>query len=214
MDVESIYKMYFRDVFLYLDDVVSQDTRELVEEHLQSCESCRKEAAELGKDVVLNVSREARTSEARVLKKLKGYFLRKRVIISLVSIVAALAVAAGVYSILIIPKFCVPYDSSRIEIKDIDGTLYALYDGGYGSCALSPMQVETADGEKMIVQFYYYDNPWTRYISSRWKEGSEHMVFLGDADEVEEIYYGEFEVEDYMGESPSVDKEAELIWSR
>lgn len=40
------------------------------------------------------------------------------------------------------------------------------------------------------------------------------MVFLGDADEVEEIYYGEFEVEDYMGESPSVDKEAELIWSR
>lgn len=204
-----------RDILpLYLDNVVSQDTRELVEEHLQSCESCRKEAAEAGKDVVLNVSRETRTSEARILKKLKGYFLRKRVLLALFSAVAALAVAVGVYSILFLPKFYVPYDSRRIEIKNIDGTLYALYDGGDGSCALDPMRAETADGEKMIVQFYYYDNPWTRYISSRWNEGSKHMVFLGDADEVEEIYYGEFEAEDYMDQSPSVDKEAKLIWSR
>ena len=37
---------------LYLDDVVSQDTREMVEEHLESCDACRKEACVDRKSVV------------------------------------------------------------------------------------------------------------------------------------------------------------------
>ena len=63
---------------LYLDDVVCDDTKELVEEHLQSCSGCRKEAACIKKDVVLPASRAQRFAEAEVLKKIRNRISRKK----------------------------------------------------------------------------------------------------------------------------------------
>ena len=58
-----------RDILpLYLDEVVSEDTREMVEEHLQTCEACRREAKLMKADVVLPVNPDVRMSEKKELK--------------------------------------------------------------------------------------------------------------------------------------------------
>ena len=38
---------------LYVDGIVSEDTKEMVEEHLRECESCRKEAEHMQERIVL-----------------------------------------------------------------------------------------------------------------------------------------------------------------
>ena len=35
---------------LYVDEIVSEDTKKLVEEHLKECEDCRKEMEKCGKN--------------------------------------------------------------------------------------------------------------------------------------------------------------------
>ena len=55
-----------RDILpLYLDEVVSEDTREMVEEHLQTCEACRREVKLMKADVVLPVNPDVRMSERK-----------------------------------------------------------------------------------------------------------------------------------------------------
>ena len=60
-----------RDILpLYLDDVVSEETKEMIEEHLNSCETCKKEAAIMKQDVILPINQNTQLAEAKVLKNL------------------------------------------------------------------------------------------------------------------------------------------------
>ena len=62
---------------LYVDGVVSEDTSELVESHLEECEECRKEAERIKEHLSLPDSRQAEEAEARVIKDF-GKEFRKR----------------------------------------------------------------------------------------------------------------------------------------
>lgn len=54
---------------LYIDEAVSEDTKKLVEDHLSSCESCRREAAQMKNSLILPEDSEALSREADVLKR-------------------------------------------------------------------------------------------------------------------------------------------------
>ena len=84
-----------RDILpLYLDDVVSDETKQMVEEHLQSCASCRAEASSMKKDVILPASKAQRLAEAKVLKGIRNKIFRKKVVVSAATAVAVLAVSS------------------------------------------------------------------------------------------------------------------------
>lgn len=211
-EIERVYTQYFRDVFLYLrslsadagtaeeitqetfmkalksldsfdgsrdilplylDDVVSDDTKEMVEEHLQSCESCREEAVSMKKDIILPASKSQRFAEARVIRKIRNKIFRKKVIIAVVT-------AAG-------------------------------------TVCHNPVTVQTEEGEKTVVIIYAYSTPWSRYVAPHIGNGDSDgttLESLGNADEVDEVYYGEFEPVSEFYENPeAVLDNAELIWS-
>ena len=98
-----------RDILpLYLDDVVSDDTKELVEEHLETCDACRTEADILGRNITLPTNRVIKLSDAEVVKKLKGRFLRKKVLVSILSVAAAIAVMIGIYAFITMKSYIIP----------------------------------------------------------------------------------------------------------
>lgn len=53
---------------LYLDGVVSNATKEMVEEHLSACNSCRKEAEIMKQDVILPATKNIQLSEPEYSK--------------------------------------------------------------------------------------------------------------------------------------------------
>lgn len=75
---------------LYVDEVLSEDSRAIVEEHLSSCESCRKSAEKMKKTLVIS-----NDTDSENIKKLKKRVSVKRVLALSVSTLFALAVLFG-----------------------------------------------------------------------------------------------------------------------
>lgn len=188
-----------RDILpLYVDEAVCEETKELVEEHLFTCEDCRKEAEMMKKSVVLPVHENVWKLDQAALKTWKNKWLTKKVKIGVLSVLATLGVLAGIYSGLVLPELCIPYDSSTFSLKEEDGNLYVEYTGDDfgGTVGINPISVEKDGKTHNVVCFYYYDNPWTRYIKphiSSEKENFDRML-LGKTAEIEEVYYGEFDL--------------------
>ena len=161
-----------RDILpLYLDDVVSDETKQMVEEHLQSCASCRAEASAMKKDVILPASKTQRLAEAKVIKGIRTKIFRKKVIVSAVTVAAVLAVAAGVYALLVLPRSVIPYEESGASVSSVslegseDEYLYCSMDTSKaaGSVCHEPVTVQTEAGEKTVVILYEYSTMWSRH---------------------------------------------------
>lgn len=54
---------------LYIDKAVSEDTKKLVEDHLNACEGCRREAEQMEESLVLPEDPEILSQEAQVLER-------------------------------------------------------------------------------------------------------------------------------------------------
>ena len=71
---------------LYVDDAVSEDSRQLVEEHLKECVSCRKMLEEIKRENQFGSEQkklsadERKKAEIRSLKKIRSNIRRKRIL--------------------------------------------------------------------------------------------------------------------------------------
>ena len=82
---------------LYVEDAVSEDSRQLVEEHLKECESCRKMQEEIirenqfGSEQRKISADERKKAEIRSLKKIRSNIRRKRILSVILAAVLVLA---------------------------------------------------------------------------------------------------------------------------
>lgn len=182
---------------LYVDDVVSGETREMVEEHLRSCDSCREEADILKTNITLPANRNMKLVDARVLKSLKKRLLKSKIFIAAVSVGTAAAVLFGTYCFLAMTELFIPYDSEKISIEERNGKLYASYEGDapdltYGG---GPQNVVIDGEEKTVSVLCYYETLWSKYVASVFSghdntQKEKSMFCLGTTAEIERIYYG------------------------
>lgn len=79
---------------LYVDGVLSEDTRAIVEEHLAVCDICRKEYENMKNEVVVPADR-----DAKQLKRFKGAWKKKKRIVALTAVIATILVLCIGYGI-------------------------------------------------------------------------------------------------------------------
>ncbi len=102
---------------LYADEVCSEDSREMVEEHLAECKDCKQELEDYRyntglPDVPIDVA----------MKKFKKKMNKKNLIRIVVSVTLCLAVILGGTYMLFIPEFTVPYSEDLMTAKiPVDG---------------------------------------------------------------------------------------------
>lgn len=101
--MEKINCNVIQDILpLYIDDVVSDDTKELVEEHLQNCEICQRvyheTKADLENDMKISAQTKESSNEANDLKSFRKFLKKRKIKTILLSIAATIVCFLAVFT--------------------------------------------------------------------------------------------------------------------
>ena len=185
-----------RDILpLYVDDVVSDDTKKMVEEHLKNCEECSKEVELMKNEVYIPAEK-----EASIIKNFKKKWRNKKLIISGLSILLTGLILFGAFSFVFHFDRIIPYSESLIKIEEQDDMLVSHYYGKeyYSVKATEPIKVNIDGEEKNIILLYYTatiaDSPSGKLINDKKERVEQNFIFqLGNKDTVDAVYYGDFD---------------------
>ena len=166
---------------LYVEDMVSTDTREFVSEHLEHCEACRAELEHMRKpaDIIPN-------TDIVPLRRIKKELFIKRLQTVFLTAILACAIAAVAFGILTSPKFF-PYSDGLFQVIDgPDGSIAITFDNkvtGY-SC----MKEFDNETETEIYRINAWTTTWDLYSSHR---GRQNMVIPSDREPKIRIFYAQ-----------------------
>lgn len=198
---------------LYVDEVVSEDTKEMVDEHLQHCTTCQQEYTLMKQDLFIPVE-----VQDPILHKMSKKWRTKKVKIALASIVGTAIMLFGIFVVVMYVETVIPYSEELIQIEEqADGQLVSRYYGeSYGKIALTHPEPIEIDGEVKNISFLYYTktigNSPTRNLFNNNTGGSElgYTFEIPDSEEVDAVYYAEYDALN----PGTILEHAELIWER
>lgn len=205
---------------LYVDEVVSQDTKEMVDEHLQYCEKCQKEYDAMKQELYIPAE-----NKAFQFKEISNKWRKKKVIISITSVFITAIILLGAYLSVFYYETVIPYSEDLIKIeRQNDNQLVSHYygKGRAGVYGTFPMGFEI-DGEKKIVSVIYYtktiaDSPSRNLIDDEKRFEQEDTFVLPESGNNDAVYYVEYNPEELTpGGKDSWDsvlERAVLIWEK
>lgn len=169
-----------RDILpLYVEDMVSADTREFVSEHLEHCAECHAEFERMRKPTDFIPD-----TDIVPLKKIKKDLFIKRLQTIFFTAILACAIVTVIFGILTAPKFS-PYSDSLLNVIDgPNGSIIITFDNqvtGY-SC-VKEFNNET---ETKVYRINAWTTTWDLYLSNR---GNQNMVIPLEAETKIQIYY-------------------------
>ena len=169
-----------RDILpLYVEDMVSTDTREFVSEHLEHCEACRAAFEHMRKpaDIIPD-------ADIVPLKRIKKELFIKRLQTVFLTAILACAIVTVLFGILTSPKFF-PYSDDLFHVNSgTDGSITIAFDNkvtGY-SCR------KEFNDETEIYQINAWTTTWDIYSSNR---GKQNMVIPSDRETNIQIFYAQ-----------------------
>jgi hypothetical protein len=198
---------------LYVDGVVSDDTKEMVEEHLEHCEECKKEIDLMKQELYIPVEK-----EASFIKNFKKKWRNKKIIISGLSIILTGLILLGTFSFIFHYDRVVPYAESLIKIETQDNDMLVSHYYGvsyYSIAATNPITMEIEGKEKNVIFLYYTETiakSHTRnLINGKEIRDERNFIFpLDSIENVDAIYYADFDTKDILWSTLLED--AILIW--
>lgn len=178
-----------RDILpLYVEELVSEDTKALVEEHLSECSGCRQAAAR-----VRTPAGFAGNMEAAPLKRLKKKLMIKRVQTIVFTTALVLAIAVSAFAVLTAPKY-LPYSEELISVtKNTDGAVVLTFDSSVTSYSWE----SRIDGDTGIEVYRVsaWTTIWDKAFSDR---GVQNMVIPPSDGRIAVYYYSSSENEDRL----------------
>lgn len=164
---------------LYIDDLLSENSKKFVEDHMDSCESCKKYYEKLSGEIKIPVSKEARFSDLRPIEYLKSN-LSKKIIKKVLATLLVIGLFVG--SFLFATLYKLPVDSQKMDFYVKDNYLMMkyqekgniLFSAGYGQ----------NDG---IWTVNFSQSPWERYIAPLYKKENYDSSFMR-IDMVKKVY--------------------------
>lgn len=139
---------------LYVDDICSEESKMMVEEHIATCESCRDELKKMKSNLALPLN--ANVSDVKGFKK----FVNKKIWIKTIAIVAVVAILLVVANWVITLRFAEIWPKvdaegveEFLEVVNLDGDLYLHQTDlfGFGEVIIVSTNDELDQG---IVRFY------------------------------------------------------------
>lgn len=115
---ETAWKIIQDLLPLYHDNVCSNKSLAAIEEHLMECDTCKKYLDSINNDFIQNTTDKiAEQSKVNTWKKIKKKLFRKNVIISIVSVLCAIAVLLGGFLLVFYHEMPVPYVNGLVNVN-------------------------------------------------------------------------------------------------
>ena len=194
---------------LYIEDVVSDDTKELVEEHLQNCEICQRvyheTRADLENDVKISTQTKESRNETSDLKSFKKFFKRRKIKTILFSIAATIIFFAAVITFMNKRVTYISYKDAGITIVD-DNEDEVLYEtkikGNYHWNTF-------LDSETGVGTIYFEQSLWEKYVDGIFHP-FDHIHGILKKDEIKEMYVDKDGTTTTIWEAPEEEQKAYL----
>ena len=157
---------------LYVDDVLSKESRELVEEHISECENCRKTLENMSGKVSIPVSKELRMDDTKHLKGLKKIVKHYKVLAVIFGVIAVLGILMATTLIMCQIQYDVPYDGKNVTLERRGSGYYLVYHGK-GSIGYS------ADSDTDSSEYYisFSQTAYSRFLWPLYHNNEDTMWF-------------------------------------
>lgn len=166
---------------LYVEDMVSTDTREFVSEHLEHCAECHAEFEHMGKPAEFILD-----TDIAPLKRIKKELFIKRLQTIFFTLILVCSIVAVIFAILTSPNFF-PYSDSLVNVIDNpNGNIIIAFDNkvtGY-SC-IKEFNSET---ETEVYRINAWSTTWDLYSSNR---GKQNMIIYPKTKNRIQIFYAQ-----------------------
>ncbi|MFD1019848.1 zf-HC2 domain-containing protein [Thalassobacillus hwangdonensis] len=169
-----------RDILpLYAEDMASQDTRDLVEDHIASCENCKKRLEEMRTFEEPPVD-----TDIAPLRNIQNSLRRKKLQTIIFSVMVTLVFAVVTMAYLTTPAY-ISYNEDAVSIieKD-DGTV--LLNFSEEVAGFDVTEYPAADNSGYVYDITTWETIWHQKIS---KSNPENTVLNPNGETVASIYY-------------------------
>lgn len=164
---------------LYAEDMVSDDSAQLVKTHLEHCEGCRKVLEELNQPYPA-----PEDHNAMPLMKMKTVLRKKKVLTVALTLVSTLLFSAVLFAFLTAPRY-LPYSDDTIQLSEqADGTVTAAFSEQVSGYDVNRYPSE--EGSGMSYSLTTYTTLWEEHVLSK----DIGTIVLNDGNEaVSSVYY-------------------------
>ncbi|MDE1549945.1 zf-HC2 domain-containing protein [Jeotgalibaca caeni] len=160
---------------LYVEDMVSSESRELVEKHIETCENCRRELEGLNEEVLLPIE-----NNPSPLVKVRSSLKKKRRQVAILSMLLTFVIGIVVVSYITAPDYY-PYDLERVTItKSENGNVLATFDEH-----VTGYRVDQSD-EGQVYHVTTWSTLWGKWSGERL---DNPVVLNPNGEEVAAVYY-------------------------
>lgn len=222
---------------LYHDGVCSEESKEMVENHLKECEQCQsyfKIISNENFEQKININ----TDEVKVnaMKNLKKQLARKNVKVSILSILSVIGILIVSYPLIFKLELPINYSEGLIGVQSIadDNTEFRFLEDDFYRCHHLQRIVEIDGVEKNVLMIYYTNTLWTKlspkqqfmkdsinYFTAEkaagWTEGNWEKIYVDDS--IDAVYYMVGDYDKLFDKSldklsENVLNEANLLWEK
>jgi len=164
---------------LYVENMASEDTRYLVEEHIANCESCKKQLEEMSLPI-----KPIFDTDTEPLKKIKNTLRKKKLqTIILTVMLTAILFSTGI-AFLTSPEY-IPYSPDVVSfIKNDTGLVIAVFSDEVAGYDIHSYPSENGSGYTYHITTW--NSIWNKKIS---KKSVNNTVLNPNGEEVDSVYY-------------------------
>lgn len=169
-----------RDILpLYVEDMASQDTRDLVEEHIASCENCKKRLEEMRTFEEPPVD-----TDIAPLRNIQNTLRKKKLQTIILSVMVTLVFAVVTIAYLTTPAY-ISYNENAVSITEKDdGTVLLNFSEEVSGYNVN--QYPAADNSGYVYDITTWETIWQQKIN---KNNLENTVLNPNGETVASIYY-------------------------
>ena len=165
---------------LYIDDLLSDNSKKFVEDHINNCESCKKYYEKLSGEVKIPASKDARKADLKPIEYLKAN-LSKKIITRVLGTI--LIIGLSVSGFIFVNHYDLPVDPAKVEFYEKDDYLMMKYQGKGGILFSANGSWEN----QKIWTIKFWQTPWTRYIRPLYRNEQYDNDFV-ELERVDKVY--------------------------